>query len=166
MRKDSGFTLIEMIISITILGFVLTVGALFFATMLRGFTTARISAQVAQAAEIALDRMVFELKDATGAGGGSTVTLVANTSVTYESTNATLSGTRVISFDGSQINLAVDGTAYPLLDDVTAFTLGVTENNIDGVAGNEISSFDLSFEVQGYGGTFSAQVAPRTFINR
>jgi prepilin-type N-terminal cleavage/methylation domain-containing protein len=163
-----GFTLVEIVISLVILGVVFTVGTLFFATMLRGYTNARIATEIGQVAEIALDRMVFELKDATGTGAGNTVTVVDNTSVQYESTNSTLTGTRMISFDGSDLNLSVDGASHLLLENVTAFSLDVTENDIDGNAanGNEISTFNISFTVLNYGGTFSAQVAPRSFVRK
>lgn len=161
-------TLVEVILSLVILGIVFTVGALFFSTMLSGYLNAKQGTEAGQVAQIALDRMVFELKDATGTSGGSTVGFTANTMVQYESTNSTLTGTRSIFYDGTDLFIAVNGLSKPLLRNVPTFTLGVTENNIDGNAtnGNEISTFDITFTVPNYGGTFSAQVAPRTFIRR
>ncbi|MBU1612355.1 MAG: prepilin-type N-terminal cleavage/methylation domain-containing protein [Proteobacteria bacterium] len=172
MGRQSGFTLLELIISMVIMGIILVVGSMFFATMLSGYNTARQGVEYGQMAEIAVDRIVYELKNATGQAGGDTVAVVANTSVTYESTAPVLSGsTRIISYDGTTdtINLSVAGTSHLLLENVSAFTLGVTRNDLDGNAGNgnEISSFDVSFTITNYGAysqTFTMQIAPREFL--
>ncbi len=168
MSRQSGFTLIELIITMVIMGIILTVGSMFFSTMLRGFTTARLSSEIAQDAQIAMDRIVYEIKNATGQAGGDTITFTANTSIVFESSAVALAGTtRTIELAGTNLVLDVDATDYLLMENVNAFTLGLSENDIDGnPADNEISSVNISFSVTNYGGTFSIQVAPREFIRK
>ena len=173
MGRQSGFTLLELIISMVIMGIILVVGTMFFATMLSGYNTARQGVEYGQMAEIAVDRIVYELKNATGQAGGDTVVIAANTSVTYESTVPAFTGTtRIISYDNAAktINLSVAGTSHLLLENISAFTLAVTENDLDGnSATDEISSFDISFTITNggaYSQTFTMQIAPREFLRQ
>ena len=171
MRAADGFTLIEMIVSMVLLGIVFTVAALFFSTMVRGYAESSLAASTAQAAEIATDRMVEELKDASGtitaqnAGGGSTTT--GATTVTYTSSDPLLTGNRGIVYSGGDLYIRVDGTDHLLLEDLASFGVDLVEADIDGnAADNEISRFDISMTMQGYGGTFNARITPRNFISR
>jgi hypothetical protein len=78
-----------------------------------------------------------------------------------------LSGTRRIYLSGSALYLALDGTDYLLLESVNSFDIDLDETDIDGnSADSEISRFDVTFTIQGIGGTFRAQITPRHFIRR
>lgn len=169
--RSAGFTLIEMIVSLVLLGIIFTAAALFFSTMMRGYSESELAASTAQAAEIAVDRMVEELKDASGTitaldGSGNPTTSGAAT-VTYTSSDALLTGNRAIVFSGGNLSIRVDGTDYLLLEGVNTFGVDLVEADIDGdTSDNEISRFDISMTMQGYGGTFNARISPRNFINR
>ena len=151
---------------VAVLGIIVGVGALFMTTMMRSYFVSRQGVEIAQVAEIAVDRMVYELKNAKGQGGGNTVGVTPNTNVTFESNLPDLTGTRSIQLSGSNLVLDVDNTDYLLLPNINSFTLNVTEADTDGdpATGPEISSFNISFTVTGSGATYNLQVSPREFL--
>lgn len=165
MRSQAGVTLIELIVSLVIFAIIATVGSLFFAVGVNGYLTSKRSAELAQSAQYAMDRIALELKNAEGLAAGQTVTLVANTSLTYECTPTALSGTRQLSFSGSSLSLTVDGTSYLLLEGMSSFGLTVTQGDIDGNSGStEITRITVSFTLTGSSTNFTINVVPRTFI--
>lgn len=165
MRKQQGFTLIELIIVMVIMGILLTVGALFFTTIISGLTTSRLAVEIGQTTQLSMDRIMYELKHATNRTASSDIGFAANTNIIFESTATGLTGTtRAIELVGTNLVLDVDGTDHILLENVNNFIMTLTEANIDGAAGNEISRINMSFQVTGYGGTFSLEASPRQFI--
>lgn len=162
-RTRQGFTLLELVVGVIILGIIASVGSFFFVTGIKGYTQTRDASDLALKAEAALERMNIELRDMDGLGTGNHVTVVTDTSITYEST--ALSGTRTIGRNGGLLYLQTSsgGTQYTLMDGITAFTLSVTTADLDGVTGtHEITAVNISFTSGGR--IFNLQVLPRQFL--
>ncbi len=158
-----GMTLLELILGVIILGIIASVGSLFFVTGIKGYTQTRDASDLALKADVALARLDIELRDMDGLGSGSSVTVVPDTSITYESTS--LAGTRTISYASGRISLQTEsaGTLYTLMDNVTAFSLSTGTADLDGKGSPyEIAAVNISFTSGGK--TFSLQVLPRQFL--
>lgn len=163
--RQRGVTLIELIVSVIIFSIIAVAGTMFLSLAMRSYLISDEAMRSAQGASNALDRLGIELRTVTGLSGGSSVTLVANTSLQYESTDSNLTGTRRILLSGGDLYLAVDGTNHLLLEDVTDFTLTADQADLDGDSANqEISSINVSFRVNGTGATYRLSVTPREFI--
>lgn len=163
-RSQRGMTLLEVIIGMVILGVIASVGAFFFVTGIKGYTQTREASDLALKADAALERMSIELRDLDGLGTGSSVTVVTDTSITYEST--VLPGTRTIGHGSGVIYLQTSsgGTQYTLMDGVTAFRLWVDTAEMNGdTTYLEITAVHISFVAGGK--TFSLQVLPRQFLH-
>jgi prepilin-type N-terminal cleavage/methylation domain-containing protein len=171
MRRQAGFSLIELIVVMVMLGILLTAGATFFTYTIRGLATSRTAVEIGQSTQLSLDRIAYELRHATNRPGFTTVRYATapHLSFTYGSTAPGLTGTtRTIEIIGTDLMLTVGNTQHQLMESVTDFTMTLTEQNIDGDGTNglEISRINISFRVTGYGGTFSIEAAPRQFIRQ
>lgn len=169
MRNQEGFTLIEMIIVMVIMGVLLTAGSLFVVTMIRGLIVSRNAVEIGQSTQLSMDRIVYELKHAKNRTAQGSVGFTDDSLIIYETTESILPGTRTLQLAGGNLELVVDtGTpaSHVLLQNVNNFNMNATESDVDGdpANGNEISRINISFQVTGYGGTFSIEVSPRMFI--
>lgn len=163
MRAEHGFTLIELIAVAVLLGFVAVFAGLFVSTGARGTLAARQAEENAQKGQIALARIVLELRDASG-GPASGAPQVSATSIQYTSSQASLPGARTLAFDagGARLTLTPDsgGTAQTLVDGVTACTMGFS-----GTGAERNVVFTVSFTLNGMGQPFSITVKPRNAIS-
>ncbi len=103
MRKQAGFTLIELIACIVILGLigfgattVITLGA-------RSFFAARNADNAGTSAQLAMERIALELREANGGpgAGGTAIRLQNATSIEYTTANAALPGTRALDYNAA-----------------------------------------------------------------
>lgn len=81
MNKDSGFTLIEMIMAIVILGIVSGIVAVFISRPIQGYVDSANRAELTDMADMALKRMALEIRTAVPntlriGGGGSWVEFI------------------------------------------------------------------------------------------
>lgn len=122
MRKEAGFTLIELIAVMVILGIVATVVSFTAPFYIQSFMFARDNQAESQKTQIALARISREL----GSLLNVTQVQTAPTSITFTrlSNDHKSIMAQVIAQSGSLITLTSNGgPANTLLDDVTAFTL-------------------------------------------
>jgi prepilin-type N-terminal cleavage/methylation domain-containing protein len=163
MRRQAGFTLIELIAVVVILGIVAVFGGLFLSTGMRGNLMARQAQENAQKGQIALQRIALELRDVNGGpGAGSTAPIVTASNIQYTSSQAALGGTRTLAYNAAtdQITLTpASGTVHPLLDDVASCTMNSTGQN---TAHNLV--FTVTFTLEGTSKPFSITVKPRHSI--
>lgn len=121
--NSAGFTLIEMIAGLALLGIIGVFGSMFLANMLKSYHWADDNAHLTQKAQVALTRMAVE----TSYADHGTVTITGN-SVIYDATypdGSKASGTR-IERDGDQLHLIIGDFGYTLTDRVVGFE--VTES--------------------------------------
>jgi prepilin-type N-terminal cleavage/methylation domain-containing protein len=164
-----GFTLVELVVTIVLVGIIGTFTSLFLYTGLNGYLRARDTAEGALSAQIALDRISLELRDIKNISD-----FAANTNIDY--TSVTLPGNRQIIFypDPSpnpdpkkqSIALSVDGNENPLLDNVASFNMNATyaDLNYFSSGGNQVQAIEVTFTVGEIRRQFSTRIFPRNMV--
>lgn len=167
IKISAGFILVELIVSIVLLGIIGIFTSMFIYTGVKGYLIAKQTNEAAMKAQIALDRINLELRKINDLPPGSPP--IANTSITYTSDD--LPGTRTIVYDTSDpdnhtINIGVDGIPYVLLDHVETFNLSweVADLNNSGDGNNEISGINISFTIADVGSPFAFRIYPRNWL--
>lgn len=165
MRRQAGFTLIELIAVMVILGFVGVFAGLFLSTGLRGNLAAQQAQENAQRGQIALQRISLELRDVNGgpgAGGTAPIVSADNSTIRYTTDQTALSGTRTLAYSAAagQITLTpASGVPQLLVDGVTACSMGSS-----GTSANHNIVFTVTFSLTGTTAPFSITVKPRNSI--
>ena len=116
--QPGGFIMVEVIVSIVLLGILGVFTSMFLYTGIKGYMISKQTADGAMRAQIALDRMNLELRKVTS------VTAATADSITYTSDG--LPGTRKLFYyydagdDNHTISIEIDGVAPPhaLLDHI------------------------------------------------
>jgi prepilin-type N-terminal cleavage/methylation domain-containing protein len=161
--QAKGFTLVELIVTIVLVGIIGTFTMLFLYTGFTGYLRAKDTAEGALTAEIALDRISLELRDI-----NSISAFTADTNIDY--TSVTLPGNRQISYDSTArtLSLSVDGNANPLLLDVANFIMTATyaDLNYYSSGGDEVQAIDVAFTVGEIRRQFSTRIFPRNMVPR
>ena len=159
IRAQNGFTLVELIVTLVLVGIIGTFTTLFMYTGLNGYLKAKDTSEGALKAQIALDRISLELKDINNISEFN-----SDTNINY--TSETLPGNRKIFLNGDKIELDVDGTPNPLLDTVVSFDLEPTYTDLNHYAdGNlEVGSIEISFTVGEIERPFSTRIFPRNMV--
>ena len=159
IRAQNGFTLVELIVTLVLVGIIGTFTSLFMYTGLNGYLKAKDTSEGALKAQIALDRISLELKDINNISEFN-----SDTNINY--TSETLPGSRKIFLNGDKIELDVDDTPNPLLDTVVSFDLEPTYTDLNHYAdGNlEVGSIAISFTVGEIERPFSARIFPRNMV--
>ncbi len=160
MKKESGYTLIELIAAMVLVGIIASMASLFLIAGLKGYLFATESVGNAIRAQTAMARIGLELR------GVSNITVLdPDTSITY--THDELSGARRIVFDSGSGKLYIekDGTQYLLLDNVSVFTLSAELKNLDPDVGDEIAYIDVGVTISGIPETFRQALSPRKLID-
>jgi prepilin-type N-terminal cleavage/methylation domain-containing protein len=161
IRPQKGFTLVELIVALVLVGIIGTFTTLFMYTALNGYLRAKDTSEGALKAQIALDRISLELRDINAISGFNT-----NTNIDY--TREPLSLARGIRYDSGndEILLSVAGNENVLLDDVQTFSLTATYKDLnyysDGAL--EVESIEVSFSVGEIGRPFRARLFPRNMV--
>jgi len=161
IRPQKGFTLVELIVTLVLVGIIGTFTTLFMYTGLNGYLRAKDTSEGALKAQIALDRISLELRDIDNIDLG---TFNNDTRIDY--TSVTLPGNRKILFNGGVISLDVNGNPNALLDEVSDFTLRMTPQELNYFADNkdEVQAIDVSFKVGDIERAFSARIFPRNMV--
>jgi prepilin-type N-terminal cleavage/methylation domain-containing protein len=153
-KREAGFTLIEIIATLVIVGTLSVFAAMFMSTFVKGYSATKTNTETAMKAQMALDRLSVELKDATAISA-----LTANSFITYSNALGT---NRTIRFVAPNISLATP-TNQTLIDRIQTFTLNATYNNVYNIAANDVAFIDIGFTVNGVG-TFGTRIFPRERI--
>jgi len=164
-----GLILIEIIVSIILLGIIGVFTSMFLYTGINAYMLSRQTSEGAMRAQIALDRINLELRRVNGIPPG--LWPVVNTSFTY--TCDDLPGVRKLVYtapdnppdnDNGYIALDVDGNQNTLINDLTSFTLSVdtADLNNSGDTVEEISGINIGFTIKDVGKPFNLRIYPRS----
>ncbi|MBU1230157.1 MAG: prepilin-type N-terminal cleavage/methylation domain-containing protein [Proteobacteria bacterium] len=160
MRRQAGFTLIELIACIVILGIVgfgmttvISMGA-------RSFFSARNADNAGPSAQLALERIALELRDVNGGGGaGGEAQVLGGTRIVYTTSQAALPGMRTLKFEGNAITLtpATGATARTLLNGVDTCAM-----SFNGTGRGSTLTVTFTLQNAPTGESFSITVKPRS----
>ncbi|OPY82369.1 MAG: hypothetical protein A4E71_03152 [Smithella sp. PtaU1.Bin162] len=154
LRKEKGFTLIEIIVSILLIGFVAVIMSLSGVHMVKSFIYARTNADTLLKSQIAMARIQKELNN---------VKRVASSSANSVAFTSYRDGANVtIAFNGT--NLLLDG--FILTDKVSNFSLAYYDN-YNSAAQSAFTAntkiIDVNLVITGYEDTptaYNARIAP------
>jgi len=162
MDRESGFTLIEIVASLVIIGIVAVFSSLFLVVGLEGYEQTRKAADAAMDAEVALQRISLELRTISTIPSAP----VNNNSLAYTSSNTALPGSRAIKFTGGNLYLTAGGSDRLLVEDVSnpVLTINNFGTDQDGDGNFEISNINVGFTLSGMP-AFLVRVYPRSMLN-
>jgi prepilin-type N-terminal cleavage/methylation domain-containing protein len=188
LREDGGFTLVETLVTMAIMGIVMTVFVQLLVTSSTTSNRVEEQATLQNEVRVVVDRLTMDLRQATNAGGTSAVEAVSSTSVTFDSpdrltpfhlqrisyrlADGQIERSSLVSTDNDGwpwVWPATPATFFPLIGSVTSPGI-FTFYDADGNATTDptaVRSARISLSVsphQSQGGTasFSARVTIRT----
>ncbi len=170
MKNPKGLILIELIMTIVLIGIIATFTGFFIYSGINGYLRAQYISNGSLDAQRALDRISRELRDITQI----TPTPSAN-SVTYLSDaqrNGTpvLTGTRTLKYDANSrtIFIRVEPNDYALLENVTFFNFSYDTTNLDSDPGpvDEVAYIGVEFNLEDIGTKFKARIFPRNLVTK
>ena len=157
-KHEAGFTLIEIIVTLVMVGVMSVFVGLFMTTFVNSYLMVRNNSETALKAQMALDRMSLELKSMSAI---PTADPPDNTHITYANL---LGANRTISFAAPYIYLSTQAANNCILiDNIQAFTLNVVYDNVYSVASNDVAYIDVGFTVSGYN-SFNTRIFPRNRV--
>jgi len=161
IRRINGFTLVELIVTLVLVGIIGTFTTLFMYTGLNGYLRAKDTSEGALKAQITMDRISLELRDIDNI---DLSTFSDDTRIDY--TSVTLPGNRKILYNGGIISLDVDGNVNELLDGVSDFKMRMVPAELNYFADNrdEVEAIDVSFKVGEIERLFSTRIFPRNMV--
>jgi prepilin-type N-terminal cleavage/methylation domain-containing protein len=170
LRTNKGFTLIEIVATLVLVGIIGAFSIFFLYTGIRGFLTSRFSSETALQAQIALDRISAELRYIKDFELIPVQTPNPNpNSIEYRSRD--LPGARRVSYNAAnrEILLTVNGTSNVLLNNVSAFNISWVSKNLDQrVSDDEISEIKVAFTIRSTSNEneaeFLAEIYPRSML--
>jgi hypothetical protein len=152
--------LIELVVTLVLVGIIGIFTGLFLFTGMRGYITSKETSEGALLAQTALERISKELRDI----DTIPVAPVSNSSITFTSTS--LPGQRRISYASGEISITVNGvTAWPLLKNVDSFILSWAQDDLDNDGTDEIKTITIAFNTEQVGQMFSTTIYPRGFFD-
>jgi prepilin-type N-terminal cleavage/methylation domain-containing protein len=162
-KREAGFTLIEIVVTLVLVGILSVFAGLFMTTFLNGYFMVKNNSDTAMKAQMALDRISIELRDISPVSVSvpSPVSIpIDNSRITY--TNS-LGVVKTIKFVAPNIYLSTS-TDNILIDNVQSFQLNATLKNVYNSLANDVAFIDIGFTVSGYNNPFSTRIFPRTRV--
>lgn len=159
IRSQNGFTLVELIVTIVLVGLIGVFTTLFVYTGLNGYLRARDTSEGALMAQIALDRISMELRDI-----DSISTFTAGSQIDY--TSRTLSGNRQILYSNGVISINGGNGARNLLDEIENFSMTLTQADLNADGSDEVQAIEISFNFvpERFRRQFNARIFPRNMV--
>ena len=119
--KNSGFTLIEMIVTLILVGITSVLAGMWIVSVAEGYLFARMNAETLQKAQLAMARLTKEFSAI------QAVTSATASQITYQRPDSSLSGTTTVTVSFSNGSLQIDNSL--LTDRVNSFTLSYCDDN-------------------------------------
>jgi hypothetical protein len=158
-KHTSGLILIELVVTLILVGIIGIFTGLFLLTGMRGYMTSKQTSEGALLAQTALERISKELRDIDAIPTAP----VLDSSITF--TSKSLPGQRRISYANGVISITVDGgPPRPLVKDVVNFDLMWNEDDLNNDGTNEIKTITIGFNTEQVGQMFSTTIYPRGFF--
>ena len=170
MKQEKGLILIELIMTIVLVGIIATFTGFFIWSGVTGYLRAKEITNAALDAQRALDRMSLELRYI----DYFTNWPAMNTSLEYTSTELTPASTRRLMIDtsNSSNHMILIGTLnneQPLLEHVEpgTFNLRVWYKDLDqDGSADDVAYIDVGFNIEDIGTGFATRIFPRNLVER
>ena len=161
VKHQKGFILIELIMTIVLIGIIATFTGFFIYSGINGYLKAKYITNGSLDAQRALDRISLELRDIT-----DIIPTPSATSLMYKS--AALTGTRTLKYANSTIFIRVDPNDYALLENVSSFKLSYVADNLDDDPApvDEVAYIDVAFHLNDIGTEFKTRIFPRNLVTK
>lgn len=172
MKKQAGFTLIEMIAVFLIVGVIATVAGMVIVTGMKGYLFAKDNLSISQKAQMAMTRMNRELMELFD------VSTAESSRITYQRLDGTGTVTQTIYLDEADEKVKIASGSTPsdgdiLVDHVSEFTLTYYKGTGFWVAGTddiqELSAIGIDLDLKRFEDEriieFSTMVSPRNNKN-
>lgn len=144
--RCQGFTLIEIVASLVVMGIIAVFGTSLLTNAVRGYTHARNADEVVQKAQMALQRMTIEFTQLVPSGSSGNA---ANITYNFNGTNC------FIFQNGNAIVYQYNGANYTLVDGVVGGSLQF--RYYVGYSTSALSSFSSNASINLVGITFNMQ---------
>ena len=171
MKNQKGLILIELIMTIVLIGIIASFTGFFIYSGINGYLRAQYISNGSLDAQRALDRISRELRDIT-----QIIPTPSDTSVTYLSAaqrdgTPVLTGTRTLKWEVNTetIFIRVEPNDYPLLENVSVFNFSYDTTNLDNDPGpppDEVAYIDVEFKLRDIGTDFKARIFPRNLVTK
>ena len=162
MHQEAGFTLIEVIAALVIVGIIAVFSSLFLVVGLDGYEFTRKAADAAMNAEVALNRISLELKTIDTIPAAP----VTDSSLEYTCSDSTLAGNRTLKFAAGNLYINTGGVEdYLLLKAVSnpALSVQVDDLDNDGTV-DDVAYITVGFRVSDVPTDFQVRVYPRKLV--
>lgn len=165
ISRQQGFTLIEVIATLLILGFMLAASTVGFSQVIQGFVQTQDHSDMVQEVQVAMTRIYYELQHI------DSISASSDTAITYRPRFNFTDGVlpeRTIQFNAGAGTITFDGAI--LIDNVTAFQLAYLEDSF--IVSNSTSSFDddetevIEVTITVGGAILDGNRVQRTFVTR
>lgn len=125
---EKGFTLIEVIVTLMLVGITAVLAGMWIVSVANGYVFAKLNARTAQNGQLAMTRLVKEFAAITSVDEGTTNTNINK--ITYTRTDSALAPvSAIVSLSGKTIQMNIDGAgANTLTDSVSSFTLAYCDD--------------------------------------
>lgn len=153
-RNEKGFTLIEIIVSLIIVGIIVAVMSMGFLQVVRGYVFARANADTIEKGQMAITRIVKELSCN---ASGSPITAGTATSVTFTRCSDNTTG-HVLAWTNGTTVLSLDGDT--LTDQVNSFALSYYLKNGNTTTAASAQQIQITLQLT------AADNTVETFTNR
>lgn len=170
MKQEKGFTLIELIMTIVLIGIIVSFTGFFIFSGINGYLRAKEIMASALDAQRALDRMSLELRYI----DYFTANPALHSSLEYVSKDPVLTGIRRVLFstsnpDNHMVLIGTLNNEQPLLEHVDpgSFNLRVWYKDLDqdGTA-DDVAYIDVGFNLENIGTGFATRIFPRNMVER
>ena len=167
MKHPKGLILIELIMTIVLIGIIATFTGFFVYSGINGYLRAKYITNGSMDAQRALDRISLELRNI----DYFTSAPVLNTSITYKSTELELPGTRILRYDTTNKAILIGkvGSEQPLLENIKAgsFKLVVKDKDLDNDgSSDDIEAIEVEFNIVDIGTSFNTRIFPRNLVKK
>ncbi len=141
MNNQKGFALIELMAVIILVGIIATFSAFFLRTGFSGYLNTKNNTEGALNAQMALDRISMELRNIR-----ELTDTPSSTSLSYKSDDPT--ETRTLKYENQQVFIRVNTTDHMLMDNISAFTISHSSQDLDDDGSNDdVSYIEVAFRV-------------------
>ena len=167
MKHQKGLILIELIMTLVLIGIIATFTGFFIYSGINGYLKAKYITNGSMDTQRALDRISLELRSI----DYFTSAPVVNTSIIYKSTELELPGTRILKYDATNNAILIGnvGSEQPLLENIKSgsFKLAVKDKDLDNDgSSDDIEAIEVEFNIVDIGTSFKTRIFPRNLVEK